>query len=300
MALGYQPNILARGLKTGTSRLVTCIVRSLSNPLIAEAVEGVDSVLRRHGYGTLVFRSGPSADDVSEGTEFAASYNSAGLIVFHPSAEHSTRLQRWVRSGNPTSFAIHVHPTLDADHVLMADEEAGYLATQYLLDHGHSNIALIIRSRSMEVYNSIVSGYLRALEQFGNGQETALVGAPTTVVGDISAQSFGYRQTLALLALPSPPSAILCAHNQIAIGVLRALREQNVSIPDDLSLLSFDRVDWMDVTTPQITSIGLDGAIVGQAAAEQILARIRGDAMPPRTTWLKLSLVEGMSVGTRR
>lgn len=298
--LGYRPNIFARGLKTGSSRLVTCIVSSLSNPLVSAAVEGAHGVLHRHGYGMLVFRSGPDGQDVSEAAEFAASYHSAGLIVFHPLAEHSSRLQRWVKGRRPIVFAIHPHGTLKADQVLMADEEAAFTATKILLEQGHREIALLIRSLSLDVYASIVSGYRRALEEAGVSAADVLVRGTGLNARAGSAQELGYHETVELLELADAPSALLCAHNQIAVGALRALQDRGVKVPEHMSLISFDRVDWMDITVPRITSIGIDGRIVGETAAERLMERIEGCQEEISTKLLPLQVFDGESVALRR
>ncbi len=289
-ALGYQPNFLARSLKTGSSRLIGCLVNSLSNPFISAAVEGAHTVLRKQGYGLLVYRTGPQSAGVTDGVRFAESYHAAGLLVVHPHVSESRALRRWAVAHRALVLAIHRDPTLAADTVTMAHEEAGYDATRYLLEQGHRRISVLSRPTGLEVYGLIAAGYHRALRDQGIEPQRALLRCDERTALPDAQQDLGYRETLALLALRTPPTAILCAHNQIAIGALRALRERGVNVPKHLSLMTFDHVDWMRITEPALTSIGVHGDPLGQAAAQALLDRLAGATDSPRTIHLRMEL----------
>ena len=295
-ALGYQPNFLARSLKTGSSRLIGCVVNSLSNPFIAAAIEGAHTVLRKHGYGVLVYRTGPQASGVTDGVRFAESYHAAGLLVAHPQVSTSRALRRWVAGHRPLVLAIHPDPTLQADTVTMAHEDAGYDATRHLLDQGHRRVAMLSRPARLEVYALLMAGYQRALRDHGIVVEPALLRSDEQELLPDAQQELGYRETFQLLDLPQPPTAIFCAHNQIALGSLRALRERGVAIPKGMSLLTVDHVDWMRVTEPALTSIGIHGEPLGHAVAQALLDRLGGASSPPRTVRLRMEFAMRDSV----
>jgi LacI family transcriptional regulator len=295
-ALGYQPNFLARSLKMGSSRLIGCLVNSLSNPFISATVEGAHTVLRNQGYGLLVYRTGPQSSGVTDGVRFAESYHAAGLLVVHPRVSESRALRRWAAAHQPLVLAIHRDPTLAADTVTMAHEEAGYDATRYLLEQGHRRIAVLSRPTRLEVYALITAGYHRALRDQGIEPQRALLRCDERTTLPDAQQELGYREMLALLALPKTPTAILCSHNQIAIGALRALRERGLNVPKQISLMTFDHVDWMRVTEPALTSIGVHGDPLGQAAAHALLDRLAGAADPPRIIHLPMELAVRDSV----
>ncbi len=295
-ALGYRPSIVARSLKTGSSRLIGCLVNSLSNPFIASAIEGLHTVLRRKGYGVLVYQTGLDPTAVTDGVEFAESYHAAGLVVVHPRAGESVALRRWIASGRGLVLAIHPAPRLGADMVSMAHEEAGYDATRYLVRQGHHRIGVLSRPTRLGVYRLVVAGYCRALREAGLRAERALVRAAERATLPDAQQELGYRETLALLRLRRPPTALVCVHNQIALGALRALRERGISIPKDMSLVSFDDVDWMRVTDPNLTSIGVDGRTLGQVVAQSLLTRLATPSAPPQAVGLRFELVARDSV----
>jgi LacI family transcriptional regulator len=296
--LGYHPNILARSLKTGSSRLIGCLVNSLSNPFIAATIEGVHTVLRKKGYAVLVYQTGSESAGVTDGVRFAESYDAAGLVVVHPRVSESQALHRWIAAGRALVLAIHPASSLGVDTVTMAHDEAGYNATRYLLRQGHRRIAVLSRPTRLGVYGLVVAGYHRALREAGVEAERTLVRSGERVKLAEAQQDLGYRETFALLDLPKPPTAILCVHNQIAIGALRALRERGVSIPKHMSLMTFDHVDWMDVTEPTLTSIGVQGAPLGRAVAQTLLRQFTETPAEPRTVRLRLKLIVRDSVAS--
>lgn len=289
-ALGYRPNVLARGLKAGTAKLIGCLVSNLSNPLIAAAIEGAHAVLRNSGFGLLVYRTEPETDDVSVGVDFAGSYNAAGLLVIHPEAGKSPALHRWCKHSRPIVLAIHPSADLAADQVVMADEQAAYQATRYLIALGHRRIALLSRSLQFDVYAQVAAGYRYAIIDSGLQLNPNLIRAPERRLERGAEHDIGYYETLNVLKIVCPPTAIVCAHNQIAVGTLKALRDQGIVVPTDVSILTFDDMDWMQINSPSITSIAIPGETLGKKAAEALLKRLDGTADPPKTTSLELEL----------
>jgi DNA-binding LacI/PurR family transcriptional regulator len=296
--LGYRANVLARSLKTGSSKLIGCIVANLANPLIASAVEGLQAALRERGYGLLVYRAGIGGEEVSRGVDFASSYNAAGLFVIHPDVTVSRALSRWSESNRHLVLGVHPHAELDVDQIVMAEEEAGFRATSYLISFGHRRIAVLTRSLRIGVYASILAGYKAALSKSRIAFDKSLVGSREQSAEHGEAE-LGQRETNRLLKLKPPPTAIICAHNQIAVGALRALRARDVDIPSEMSLIAFDQVDWMTATYPTITSIGIEGLTLGRAAAQLLMRRLEGWDGDPVTTELSLQLTERESVSWR-
>ncbi len=296
--LGYRVNVLARSLKTGSSRLIGCIVANLSNPLIASAVEGLQAALRERGYGLLVYRAGIGGDEVSRGVDFALSYDAAGLFVIHPDVAASHTLSLWSEASRPLVLGVHPNARLGVDQVLMADGEAGFRATDHLIGLGHRRIALLTRSLRIDVYAAILAGYKAALAKSKIAFNRSLVGSRERYA-EYGEAELGERETARLLKLKVPPTALICAHNQIAVGALRALRMGDVNIPSEMSLIAFDQVDWMTATYPTITSIGIEGLKLGRTAGQQIMKRLEGWRGAPSTIELSLELTERESVSSR-
>lgn len=295
-SLGYRANVLAQGLRAGSAKLVACIVSNLSNPLIAAAVESANRELAKRGYGTLIFRAGVSEPELSNAVTLAASYRAAGLLVIHPFAGRSRELQRWIEDDHAVTIAIHPHSGLYVDQVLMAGEDAARRAVRHLLHLGHRDIALVARSLSIEIYADVARGYQSALADAGLALRKDLLRSRERATDAAPETDLGYRETKALLKLSRPPTAIIGAHNKISIGVLRALHDEAVRVPEDMSIVSFDRMDWMTITHPNITSIGIDGTIIGVVAAKSIVSRMEGKVSEPSIIKLPLQLSVGASV----
>ncbi len=175
--------------------------------------------------------------------------------------------------------------------VIPAEQRGGMAATRHLLQQGHCRIGLLNGEPWMQAAHERAAGYRRALRAAGVALDPALVHE-----GDWTAES-GRENTLALMALPRPPTAIFCANDPMAAGCYDALARLKLRVPEDVSVVGYDNQPLSRRLDPPLTTLDLPHAEMGRQAAEWLLG---ANLPPPRTSRLECSLVERRSVAPPR
>jgi LacI family transcriptional regulator len=155
----------------------------------------------------------------------------------------------------------------DVSRVLVDNEAGGYLATQHLIDHGHSRIACL--NGPLPVSNTRLRGFgwYRAMVEAGHATEGLAVHT------DISREQ-AYYATLDLLGRDSPPTAIFAAADEQALGVYRAVRERGARIPDDIALVSFDSADTAPYLNPGLSAVSQPLQQMAELAVQRLLDQL--------------------------
>lgn len=269
--LGYQVNAAARALKTRRSMTVGILLDSLSNLFYTAVISEAEELLRRAGYTAILFETKDSPDREQQGLELFRSKAVDGMLYFssHSSAD-TIRLcqQKGIPLVTIDSIAAGVP---DADFIVTENAVASFEAVQLLLGKGHRRIGVITGNERHFSANERLRGYENALERAG------LTPMPGWVLRDEYNIDGGYRCMKRLLALDQRPSALLICNYFMAVGAIMALNEQNVRVPDELSLLSFDDAEWIQAIKPRLTTVNQQTDQIAEQAVNCLLARIGGE-----------------------
>jgi LacI family transcriptional regulator len=298
--LGYRANALARSMITGRTNSIGLVVADIENPFFAAVTRAVSDAARQHGYEVLLANSDEDATSERAAVRLFMDKRVDGIIVAPTSSTDVDHL-REARDAGVHVVAIDRRVTgLAIDSVTVHNRVAAQSAVKHLIKRGHTRIGYLRGTgmtdpadgpqRQISTGDERVLGYREALAEAGlDDQGFIRVGA----LGRIEAK----RQTLALLDLPEPPTAILAPDSILALGVLLAVRERGLSIPHDLSLISFDDTDWADVMTPPLTVISQPVHEMGERAVALLVGRIEGSTARDRHERLRVHLVQRESVG---
>jgi LacI family transcriptional regulator len=154
--------------------------------------------------------------------------------------------------------------------VVPAEQQGGYAAAKHLIDSGHRRIGFINGEGWIEAASERLKGYCQALAEAGIAYDPALVRE-----GDWQVDS-GYAHALSLLTGPDRPTALFCANDLMALGVLDAARELKLAVPRDVSVVGYDDQDLARYTHPPLTTVLLPNYEMGRWAAETLIALARG------------------------
>jgi LacI family transcriptional regulator len=267
--LGYRPNALARGLRTHHSRLVGLVVTNLVNASLHVIAEIVHNRLKASGYHMVLCVTGGDVDEERAYVETLRDHNVDGIIVVGADA---TAVERLRHTGIP---AVHLarQPRRPAgDCVLGADIEGAREATRYLLSLSHRRIAVVAGPSTVTSGYERLAGYRLAMDEAGVGYREELV-----FPGPLE-PAWGTRAVERLLALPARrrPTAVLITNHESVFGLLPALRENKVRIPDELSVLCYEDADLLRWWDPAITVMDNNAARMGDLAVNILLDRIAG------------------------
>lgn len=289
--LNYRPNIMARNLKSGKTGMIAVIVPDITNPFFASIVRGAE-VAAGDDYMIQLISTG---DDLEK--EKSAIRKMMGRVdgfFYVPSIENSPEISQLENSSTPIVFVDRVISKIrDFDSVLADNTAGAALATNHLHEHGHTRIAHIAGPLDSTPGKGRLEGYLSALKKLKiSSKAEYLVESDFTVLG-------GYQAMMALLALKQPPTAVFVGNNLMTIGALKALKESEIKVPDEMAVIGFDDHELADLVDPPLTVISRDAHLQGAIAMATLLERIKdGYQFPPKQLKVDANLVTRMSCGS--
>ncbi|MBO0773433.1 MAG: LacI family DNA-binding transcriptional regulator [Actinobacteria bacterium] len=283
--LGYRPNPVARSLRTRRSNTVGVLIPDLTNPLFPPIVRGIEDRLAAAGYVALIGNT--DGDDERERIVFeqmrARHVDGFVLATVHLS---SALLAEAGRADLPVVLVNR----LAEDHSMpsvSADNERGMrLAVDHLSELGHRRIAHIAGPQDVSTGLSRFRGFDAALRAHAMATDEDLV-----VVAKAFSIEEGHRCCRLLLAQGAPFTAIAAGNDMLAVGCYGALEEAGVRCPEDMSVVGFNDMPFIDRLRPPLTTIRFPHYQVGTEAAQLLLERIAGEPGPVKVLYLAPELI---------
>lgn len=263
-ALRYVPHAAARSLSIRRSHTLGVLLPEVHGEFFSEVIRGIDVAARARGYHILVSSSHDDAQEMSTVLR-ALRGRVDGIIVMSPDAELGP-LSRALTSDTPAvllNTATNARPTIRIDNYAGARK-----MTDHLIALGHQRIAFITGPERNADAAERRRGYRTAL-----GVSESAKRPHVEVDGDFTEES-GYRAVARILAMNPRPTAIFAANDSMAVGALRALRENGVAVPDEISLAGFDDIPMARYLTPQLTTVRVDIAEMGRRAVEYLVTSL--------------------------
>jgi LacI family transcriptional regulator len=264
--LGYRPNPIARGLKTGQSRLVGLLIHNLTNASFQVIAEVVQARLKALNYQMLLCIAGDDPQQERDTLNTLADHRVDGLIVV-PTGKSGAELTA-LANELPIVCLIRRDSKTDLETVLADDPQGAYVGTRYLIELGHRRIGLIVGRADTTSGRERLSGYIRALREADVPVDEDLIHAghfePET--GSVACRK--------LLDLGKPPSAIFVANHEATLGALRVIAERGVSIPEELSLLCYEDMPWFAWHRPAISIVDNGARDLANLAVDRLLHRM--------------------------
>jgi LacI family transcriptional regulator len=259
-ALDYQPDAIARSLKTGRSNAIGVIVPDITNAFYPEVIRGAEVAAQTAGYSVLLCDS--SEDRGIEERHLNALFSRRVDGVILACCVNSRASELVVRRNIPVIFIDRLPPSRAVNSVCTDNIAAGQLAAEHLIGLGHKRIGMLAGHLGLSPHHDRLEGFRKAMQEAHLPilDEYLIEG---NVQVDDGAEA-GHR----LLSLPTPPTAILASNNKLLLGVLQAVEERNVSIPKDLSVLGFDDYPWNMHFSPTLTAVAQPTGEIGRRSFE--------------------------------
>jgi LacI family transcriptional regulator len=247
------------------------IVGDVSNQLMSTIALAAETRLAESGYTLVLANSRGLPEGDAANLQLFRQRHVDGLLLSLTS-ETDRRVARLLKSfGKPAVILDREGGSREASRVLF-DHEMGFrAATEYLVGLGHRRIALIAGSLELRPNRERAAAVERVMAESG-------LGPPVVMAGSLS-RAHGKASMTKLWSRAQRPTAVLCGGNQVLPGILEALRELRLRIPDDISLITSDNVELAEFHEPQLAAINRDAAGFGWAAAESLLRRLAGGSV---------------------
>ena len=286
--LEFQPDSRAQNMRRRHTMTVGFVVDDIGNPLHATTFKAADAAMREHGFSLYLVNTNGRAREEAEAIDMLQHGRADGVIMTINS-EQDARMLRHLRDLRIPSVLLDRDLPLDIDAVVTDHATGMTQATTYLLDMGHRRIALIGGGAEIRPGRERIRGFSEAFERRGLPMQEELMRTKS-----LSAD-FGFREASVLLQRASPPTAIIAAGNRILVGVLRAVQQFGLAIPQQLSIIGCDQTDLAKLYPGPITLIDRDIEEIGRTAAHLLLDRVRGADRPAQRISFPTRLILGGS-----
>ncbi len=295
--LNYYPNEAARrlaGMRSRTLGILQLYVRHsvLAGWWSAEVMRGIADAGFAQGYHLMIYAMSEDVRQMCLNAVYSGRLE--GLIILAPYRDEP--LLKELSDANIALAAVGSQQVYGDKMVAVdADNEmGGYMATRHLIEQGHRRIAHLHGALNIPNAYDRLNGFYRAMAEANIPVDPALVRETGFL------EQTAYEVTRQLLQLPEPPTAIFAANDVSAIGVLRAVKEANLRIPQDVAIVGYDGTPFTQLTEPPLTTVQQPASEMGHIATEYLIEIVEGRTPAERVVKLPVRLIERASSLYRR
>ena len=266
----YRPNYVARALKTNSTLNIGVIAPSGSNPLFAEIISGIGTVLSRNEFTFFLVTSENKADLELAGLHTLHSKLVDGVIILNSNIPCETFIDLADEKAIKEEPLVFVNSMYSCEHfarVLSNFAQGAYDATSHLINCGRKNIGMITGRVAEEESDIKKSGYKRALEEHG-----ILLEERKIIPGGYNFDG-GYKAAKELIE-KFAPDAIFAANDLMAIAAMRCAANLGISVPEKLAVIGYGNTDASQFTTPMLSTVDQQKLYSGECAAELLLLQM--------------------------
>jgi LacI family transcriptional regulator len=265
--LGYVPNQLARSLRMRRSNIIGLIIPDISNPFFAQLSRVIENQARKKGYSIILSDTQEYKQLEVDSIRILQSRKVDGIIIC-PNGEESTHLKKIIESNLPIVIVDRYIKGLKCPHVISDNYRGSYEAISHFIEKNHKNIACIQGNPMTSVNDERVRGYKDAMSK------NNLPFDEKNIIGDSFGERNGYVSAKLLLSKNPRPSAFFACSNLISLGAMRAILEEGLKIPEDISMISFDDQPYSEYLATPMTVVVQQTREMGQIAFNLLLAQL--------------------------
>ena len=288
--LNYAPSALARSLKLKNTRTFGMLVTTSANPFFAEVVKGVERRCYEEGYNLLLCNTEGDLERLNFNIDMLLQKQVDGLLLLSEeiASQHLNIFAR--HKPVPTVVMDYGETNFPCDKIQNNSHRGGYLATQHLINKGHSKIGCISGPHDKQAAAERFAGYIQAM------QEADLeINEKWHAFGDFDCEG-GKQAFENILAAGDMPTALFACNDMMAMGVINAANKHGISVPEDLSIIGYDDISLAKFFTPSLTTIHQPKFNLGRKAFDTLLDQIQSRRKTNIEIHLDATLVERDSV----
>lgn len=266
--LGFVPNGFARQLRSGNSRTLGLVVPDVSNPFFTEVARGVEDAASKRDYAVFLCNSDESTDKEDRYINVLIEQQVRGVLIT-PADTKADRLEAMRERGISVTLLDREIKGQMQCSVSVDDVNGGQIAIEYLASLGHKNIAWVCGPETIPQVGDRSAGVSKAAKLSSVKIQTIRVPLMNTIKGEEAARQ--------ILNLPNKPTAIFCANDLLALGVLRILSAEKIKVPDQMSVLGYDNIEFASSAGIPLSSIAQPSYQMGITAANLLLDECESD-----------------------
>lgn len=267
----YQPNLLARQLRTSQSHMLLVLIPDITNPFCSRVVQGIEAEAEAQGYHILLCNSGSQLRREAAYIALLTGKVVDGVITMD--AASSLQELKELIGDAPWVQCAEYDPAIAASSVAIDNKEAAFETVRYLASKGRRRIALVNCDMRYLYSHKREEGYRAALEQL----ELSWCGV--AYAENVTCES-GSAALGELLTQPERPDAVFAVSDVLAVGVIHAALEAGLRVPEDLAVVGFDGINFTSSLNPPLTTIEQPMNRMGVRSVQLLVQRIRQPNSP--------------------
>ncbi|HET6530540.1 MAG TPA: LacI family DNA-binding transcriptional regulator [Actinoplanes sp.] len=272
-ALGYVRNDTARHLRAGRSRTVAIVVLDVANPFFTDVVRGAEQVIEAAGSMLVVCNSGEDSAREDRHLELLEEQRVGGILITPVADARQPVLHRLIERGIPVVLVDRGAGTASRCSVAVDDELGGRLAVGHLLERGHRRIAYLGGPFGIAQVADRYAGASAAAAGYPDAKLTVAETPNLTVASGRKA-----AQKLVTMPAAGRPTAIFCANDLLALGVLQEVTARDLRVPHDVAIVGYDDIEFAGAAAVPLSSVRQPREQLGRTAAELLLEEAREGA----------------------
>ena len=269
-ALNYQPNLIARSLRTNRTNTLGMVIPDITIPFFARVIRGAESAARESGYFLSVLDSESNHTRETAIMEILRSQRVEGvLLVTAGGHKWSEQESATLLSGVPIVCLDRLPTGLEVDSVCVDDFRAAEMAILHLIERGHRDIAIVTGPLTLQNEQERLRGYRQAMKRSGLTVEPSMVWKGSFEPNEVAELCLSGMKDRA-----TRPTALFATNGVTGLAALRAMYAMGVTTPNDIACVTFDELTTEDFFRPGITSVVQPAYDIGHRAVEVLLRRI--------------------------
>lgn len=283
--LNYKPNLVARNLRLGNSKIIGLIIADISNVFYSIIAKSIEEQASKKGYNIMFMSSEENPKKEEEMTNTLIDRGVDGLIL-STSINDRDQIRKLRVSNIPFVLIDRYIPGVKTNYVLAGNYQGAFDMTEHLLSLGYTRIALITVTPShLTTMKHRISGYQDALRKNGHAVKNKLI---KEIAYDNITKNM--KTILKELILTEKVQSIFFLNNKLTIAGLEILKQLNFRIPQDISIVSFDDIELFKFSYPTITSVSQPKEEIGKLAFEILLNEINNNNVEKQQITLPVKL----------
>jgi LacI family transcriptional regulator len=289
-ALNYQPNRAARNLRARHGSTVGVLIPDIQNLFYTGIVRAIDDEVQQHGYTVLLGNSGGQLDREQVYLDTFRAEGAVGVLLV-PNQRDDQLYRDFLRTQLPIVVLDRFLPLPGVDAVTVTNAGGSGDAVRHLASLGHRRVAMMAGLEYHSVGAERRRGFIEAMR-------AADLPVDEQLIRDGEFEREAARVAMHdLLALDRPPTAIFSANNIMSLGVLQALNERGLRVPEDMSVVGVDDMPWQVATRPPLTCVAQPTYDIGATAARLLMARLADPGRAAQRVELPTELIVRESSG---